>query len=110
MVEMVAMIVLAPIWSAYTDAYTRQDFAWMKRSAVKLERMGFLAFLALVILLLISPYIFRWWLGDDVRTSADVSMAIAFFVFCKIMGNIYMSTFEYELYLFHSIDTYKYFP
>ena len=90
MVEMVAMIVLAPIWSAYTDAYTRQDFAWMKRSAVKLERMGFLAFLALVILLLISPYIFRWWLGDDVRTSADVSMAIAFFVFCKIMGNIYM--------------------
>ena len=90
LVEMVAMIVLAPIWSAYTDAYTRQDFAWMKRSAVKLERMGLLSFLALVILLIISPFIFKWWLGDDVHPSIDVSMAIAFFVFCKIMGNIYM--------------------
>lgn len=89
-VEMAAMIVLAPIWSAYTDAYTRKDFAWMRRSFAKLEKMGILSFPALVILTIISPFIFKLWLGDEVNISIEVSAAIAFFTFCKIMGNIYM--------------------
>lgn len=89
-VEMVAMIVLAPIWSAYTDAYTRKDFAWMKRSAAKLERMGLFTFPALALLTVISPFVFSLWLGDGVETSIRVSIAIAFFTFCKIMGAIYM--------------------
>ena len=60
-VEMVAMIILTPIWSAYTDAYTRKDFAWMKRSALKLEKMGLISFPALVLLTIISPLIFKIW-------------------------------------------------
>ena len=89
-VEMVAMIVLAPIWSAYTDAYTRKDFAWMKRSAAKLEKMGLISFPSLAILVLVSPIVFNLWLGDSVKTSIYVSTAIAFFTFCKVMGAIYM--------------------
>lgn len=89
-VEMVAMIILAPIWSAYTDAYTRKDFGWMKRSATKLEKMGLMTFPALVLLTVISPFVFSLWLGDGIETSIYVSMAIAFFTFCKIMGAIYM--------------------
>lgn len=89
-VEMVAMIVLAPIWSACTDAYTRKDFGWMKRCASKLETMGIVCFPVLVLLTINSPIIFKLWLGDEIQTSIYVSVAIAFFVFCKIMGGIYM--------------------
>lgn len=88
--EMLIMIVLTPIWSAYTDAYTRKDFAWMKRSAAKLEKMGLISFPALALLTLISPIVFSLWLGDGVKTSIYVSISIAFFTFCKIMGAIYM--------------------
>ena len=89
-VEMGIMIVLTPIWSAYTDAYTRKDFAWMQRSSAKLERMGIVSFIALALLTILSPFIFNIWLGDDVNTSIGVSMAVAFFIFCKTMGAIYM--------------------
>ena len=89
-IEMGIMIVLTPIWSACTDAYTRKDFAWMKRSAAKLEKMGILSFIALALLTITSPVIFRFWLGDDINTSIWVSISMAFFVFCKIMGAIYM--------------------
>lgn len=89
-VEMIIMIILTPIWSAYTDAYTRKDFGWMKRSSAKLEKMGLITFPILILLTVISPFIFKLWLGDSVRTSIYVSAAIAFFTFCKIMGNIYM--------------------
>lgn len=89
-VEMIVMIVLAPIWSAYTDAYVRQDFEWMKRCSSKLEMMGVMTLPALVLLTIISPVIFTIWLGDSVKTSFYVSAAIAFFIFSKIMGAIYM--------------------
>lgn len=88
--EMVVMIILAPIWSAYTDAYTRKDFAWMKRCAAKLEKMGLISFPAFIILTAISPFIFDLWLGGNVETSIYFSAAMAFFIFCKIMGNVYM--------------------
>lgn len=88
--EMVVMIILTPIWSAYTDAYTRKDFAWMKNCSSKLERMGLLCLPLLIVMVMVSPFIFDVWLGDSVSTSLGVSAALAFFIFCKIMGNIYM--------------------
>lgn len=89
-VEMVMMIILTPIWSAYTDAYTRRDYNWMKSISRRLERIGLLCIPTLVILWGISPLIFSLWLGDSVRTSLDTSAAIAFFVLCRIWGNVYM--------------------
>ena len=88
--EMIVMIILTPIWSAYTDAYTRRDFVWMKRCSKKLETMGVISFPALAILTIVSPLIFKLWLGNEVITSIYISAAMAFFIFCKIMGNIYM--------------------
>ena len=88
--EMVIMIILTPIWSAYTDAYTRKDFVWMKRSAAKLEKMGLMTFPIMTLLTAMSPFIFKLWLGDKVETSIYLSAAVAFFIFCKIMGAIYM--------------------
>lgn len=88
--EMVVMIILTPIWSAYTDAYTRKDFTWMKRSSVKLEKIGFLSLPALTLMVIVSPLIFNLWLGNEVETSIYVSASMAFFVFCKIMGAVYM--------------------
>lgn len=89
-VEMIAMIILTPIWSAYTDAYTRKDFKWMKQSSDKLEKMGLLSIPALIILTIMSQFIFNIWLGEEVKTSIYVSAAFAFFIFCKTMGAIYM--------------------
>ncbi|MBR5466771.1 MAG: oligosaccharide flippase family protein [Bacteroidaceae bacterium] len=89
-IEMVVMIVLSPIWSAYTDAYTHKDYGWMKRCSVKLEKMGLFSLSALTLLTIISPFVFSVWLGDNVNTSIQISIAIAFFTFCKIMGAIYM--------------------
>lgn len=88
--EMVVMIILTPIWSAYTDAYTRKDFVWMKNCSRKLERMGLLCLPLLIVMVMVSPFIFDAWLGDSVSTSLGVSAALAFFIFCKIMGAIYM--------------------
>lgn len=89
-VEMIMMIVLTPIWSAYTDAYTRKDFLWMKKSFEKLERIAILCVPLLCLLWIFSPYIYEFWLGESVATSMSVSAAVALFVLSKVWGGMYM--------------------
>ena len=89
-VEMVMMIILTPIWSAYTDAYTRRDYDWMTSISRRLERIGLLCVPALILLWCVSPFVFKLWLGDSVQTSLSVSAVIAFYVLSKVWGNIYM--------------------
>lgn len=89
-VEMVMMIILTPIWSAYTEAYTRKDFAWMKNSSRRLEQLGLLCIPTLFLLWLVSPFLFEFWLGNSVLTSLSVSAVVAFYVLSRIWGAIYM--------------------
>lgn len=89
-VEMVMIIILTPIWSAYTDAYTRRDYEWMKNISHRLERIGLLCIPVLILLWCVSPFIFKLWLGDSVQTSLSVSAVVAIFVLSKVWGNIYM--------------------
>ena len=63
---------------------------FMERVLFKLEKLGMLTIPALILLTLVSPLVFELWLGNGVKTSIYISGAFAFYVFCKIMGNIYM--------------------
>ena len=87
---MVVMIILAPIWSAFTDAYTKQDYDWMKAKSARLEKLGLLSLPILILLIIFSPIIFELWLGESLGTSFQTSIAIAIYIYSKIMGAIYM--------------------
>ena len=88
--EMGILIIMNPIWSAVTDAYTKKDYNWMRSIAHKLEMIGLLCIPALIIMVLVSDCFFSLWLGNSVETNLNFSICIAFYVFCRIMGNIYM--------------------
>ena len=52
--NMVSSIILVPFWSAFTDAYVKQDFGWMRTMLRKLEKMWLLCIPVLTIMLLFS--------------------------------------------------------
>ncbi len=64
---MAITIIIEPLWSAFTDAYTLKDFDWMGRAYNKLIRIFVLGLLVIVILVIISPIVFNLWLGDKVQ-------------------------------------------
>ena len=88
--NMACMIILTPFWSACTDAYTKKDFAWMRNICKKLEMVWALCIPIALILVLLSPYIFNWWIGPAVSVSMNLSASMALYVLSQIIGNIYM--------------------
>ena len=77
---MVFMIVLQPLWPAVTDAYTKGDFAWMKRVYRKMSLLYLLSSLAIVLLLLVSPLVYKVWIGGKAEVPFIMTAVVAIYV------------------------------
>lgn len=57
-------IVALPFWSAYTDAYTQGDWAWIKRTNKGLRKVWRSMALGSVVMLIASPLVYRIWVPE----------------------------------------------
>lgn len=76
-VVMIYTIILNPLWPAFTDAYAKKDFAWMNRTYHKMIKLFFGLCLALLLIVLISPFIYHIWVGDKVQVPFILTVFIA---------------------------------
>ena len=88
--NMVFVIVLTPFWSAFTDAYVKKDYNWMRGVLKKLERLWLLCLPVLVLMLVCSGSLYRWWIGDSVSVPFSLSACMALYVLFQTGGNVYM--------------------
>jgi O-antigen/teichoic acid export membrane protein len=89
-VDMGFSIVLVPFWSAFTDAYTKGEIDWVKRSIYRLLKLVTLVALGLTILFFISPWVYEIWLGDKVEISWQLSLLMAVFVLVRAWSNVFI--------------------
>ncbi len=89
--QMAFNIILAPFWSAYTEAYTNKDIDWMKRIYWHLRRIWFFLVLVNLVLLAISSFAFRIWLGDSIKIHWNVSIAMCIYLSILSYSNMLMT-------------------
>lgn len=82
-------IISIPLWSASTEAYTTGDWAWIRHTVKKMNRLALYAFLGLGIMLLISKPVYDIWVGKDVIIGYEVSAVIALYVGILIYSTCY---------------------
>lgn len=78
---MIFTVIAVPFWSATTDAYAKNDMQWIKKSMRKLNIILGGMLLAIVIQTLASPYIYKIWVGDGVRTNLMLSCLMGIYIF-----------------------------
>lgn len=88
--QMVYNIILSPFWSAYTEAYIKEDLSWMRRIYHRLSQIWYLLVLVNLILLVISPIVYKIWLGDSVSLTWGVSIAMCIYLSILSFSNMYM--------------------
>lgn len=77
---MMLSIILAPIWSAFTDAYAKSDFPWMNRLFNKLLKIYVFCALGIFGLVLVSPIVYDLWLGGRLLIPLPVTVALALYM------------------------------
>jgi O-antigen/teichoic acid export membrane protein len=78
--NMVAAIILTPYWSSITDAYTKKDFVWIKRSMKKLVIIStIIVFVAIPLMFLVSKFAFNLWINDEVEITGSLAALMAIY-------------------------------
>lgn len=86
---MVVNIIIAPLWSAFTDAYVKKDVAWMNNIYKRLIQMFLLSSICIVLMVFISPWVYQWWVGNDVNISIELSALIGIYTIIAVWGSIH---------------------
>lgn len=89
MVPLVFNVILAPFWSAFTDAYVKQEYDWIKNSIRKLILMWALLSVATLIMIVISDGVYKIWIGPDTDVPFILSLFTGLFVIIANWNNIF---------------------
>ena len=86
---MIVNVILAPLWSAFTDAYVKGDIKWMKKIYKRLIQMFLFSCVAILMMVVVSPWIYQFWIGDNVSISLEISALVGIYVIIAVWGNIH---------------------
>ena len=106
-IMMLFSIVTSPFWSAYTDAYHKNDFEWIQRITKKLIKLWCLLFFLVIIMILVANSFYKIWIGNKIKIPFILSISMAVWVlistWTSIFGNFLSGVGKIRLSLYHSI-------
>jgi O-antigen/teichoic acid export membrane protein len=100
-------IILTPLWSAYTEAYVKEDYQWIRNAMTKILKIWLLLSVGVVIMVFLSGAIYKIWVGDQVYIPFNLSLVMGVFVIISNWNNIFAyfinGTGKIRLQLYYSI-------
>lgn len=92
-----------PLWPAYTDAYTKGDYEWMRNMRRKMNRVLLFCSIGCIVLATISQPVYKLWIGNraivpDVMTWLVAAYVIVYCImnlngtFIVGMGKVYLDS------------------
>lgn len=88
LVYLIANIVLLPFWSAFTDAYAKNDYIWMKSVYKKLNFLFLLAIPIVIIMIVIHPYVYNFWLGSKIQSDYLLAVFMGLYILVLTRSSI----------------------
>ncbi|WP_329804528.1 MATE family efflux transporter [Flavobacterium facile] len=77
--QIVFTIIVTPFWTAFTDANSNEDYTWIKNSIKNLLKLWILFSIGVLVLWLISPIVFKIWIGNKVSIPFQLSFQFALY-------------------------------
>jgi O-antigen/teichoic acid export membrane protein len=82
---------LTPLWSASTDAYAKGDIAWIKSSMKKLNQLWFLIIFGGIIMIIVSPFVYKLWLKNSIMPNFSLLIFILLYFIFLARSTMYRS-------------------
>ena len=82
-------VICMPFWNATTDAYQRGDMQWIRNATRKLRLMIIGIIACMMIMLVLSPWVYSIWIGYSVTIDIRMSLMMAIYIFILIYSMRY---------------------
>ena len=92
-ITMVSAIVMTPLWTAFSEANAKKDYAWIKKTVKNMQLICLALVPVSIIMVIVSPYIYKFWVGEDIEIPMMLSAILAFYT----VWNTFRTIFIYYL-------------
>ena len=82
-------VICMPFWNATTDAYQRGDMQWIRNATRKLRLMIIGIIACMMMMFVLSPWVYSFWIGDSVTIDIRMSLMMAIYIFILIYSMRY---------------------
>ena len=89
LINLFASILISPMWSAVTEAYAKKEMDWISKSIRSVEKRMYLLGGAIIIMVIISDYIYKAWIDSKVEIPSLMSFMMALYVYIIAFSTSY---------------------
>lgn len=82
-------VICMPFWNATTDAYERGDMLWINNASRKMNILTAFIFLALAVMVAVSPLVYNIWIGDKCEVPFGMTIMMATYIFLMVLSMRY---------------------
>lgn len=88
-IPMIFSIIITPFWSACTEAWIKNDLAWIKTVVRKLQYIWLILTMSTILMLIVSRSVYRLWVGEEILIPVSVSVSLSLFVIINGWNTIF---------------------
>lgn len=89
LLSMFFSLLTSPLWSAFTDAYVKNDTQWIRDTVKTVSRVWALVAALAIVMLLVSPTVYHIWVGTRVKIPPGLSIAMCIFVLVTTWNTVF---------------------
>ncbi len=80
-------IIQAPLWSAYTDAYTKRDYNWLNKTLTKVKLLNIPFAIGIILMIITAKTIIKYWMGEELNVPTILILLMGFYTILYILNN-----------------------
>jgi len=84
------VVVITPFWSAFTEAYTKNEYEWIKNTLAKINKLWLGLSLCTIALTVLSPWLYDIWVGKSISVPLNLSIAMCIYIITLIWQAIHV--------------------
>jgi len=100
-------IIMMPFWSAFTEAWVKNDILWIRNTIRKLVKMWSLITLGTLLMLIFANPIYKLWVGEEIKVPLSLSVVMAAYVvvngWCGIFSHFLNGVGKIKLQLYSGL-------
>lgn len=77
---MILAVIMGPFWPAFTEAYTTNNFQWMRTTYKKIKILYCYVLAAIIIMVLISSIVYKLWVGSTSLVPWAMTISIGIYM------------------------------
>lgn len=89
-ITMISAIVMTPLWAAFADANVKKDYNWIRKTVKNLNYLCVGLAILSVAMVLASPLVYRYWVGDRIEVPLALSAILAVYTVWNTYRTIYI--------------------